>query len=103
MSSTNKNAKEPYETTPDPSIWDTREGMMSEQEVRQRSEERGKGQEGKVRADQSGEGGPQDGGDPAQRADDEGGVAGRLKRKNAEEYEGTEQQNAKDWQKYDWA
>lgn len=103
MTSSNERANEPFETQPEESVWDTREGMMSEEEVRQLSEERGKGEEGAVRADQSGEGGPQDGGDPAQRADLEGGVSGRLHRKNAKEYEGRPQQNAADWEKYDWA
>lgn len=101
MSSTDK--REPFDTPPDESIWDTRETMMSEEQVRRLSEERGKGAEGDVRADQSGEVGAQDGGDPAQRADMEGGVSGRLKRKNAKQYEGVEQKKSKDWQKYDWS
>lgn len=99
----NEQNRELFEVPPEESIWDTRRDMMSEEEVRELSEEKGKGAEGAVRADQSGQPGYQPGGDPGQRADMEGGVSGRLERKNAKEYEDVEQTDAKDWQKYDWA
>jgi hypothetical protein len=67
--------------------WNTREGMMSEEEIRRLSQEKGKGAEGAERADQAGKVGPQPYGDAARRADQEGGPTGAFKRKNAAEYE----------------
>lgn len=86
-----------------PSIWDTREGMMSEEEVGRLAEERGMGEEGRDRADQSGQTGPQDGADPSQRPAYEGGGRGDLLRKKAQEREETNQttKDSGDWTKYD--
>jgi hypothetical protein len=90
-----------------PSIWDAREGMMSEEEVARLAEERGKGEEGRDRADQSGQRGPQEGADPSQRPAYEGGPRGDLLRKKAEEEEEEESTESDtksdDWTKYDWS
>jgi hypothetical protein len=83
--------------------WDTREGMMSEEEVERLSAERGHPEIGKVRADQSGEPGPQPYGDAARRADQEAGPTGEFRRKLTEEKSDEPQKPASQWKKYDWA
>jgi hypothetical protein len=87
MSPNNENARESFETQPEPSIWEKREEMLSEEETRRLSADKGKGQEGAVRADQKGRPGPQPEGNPAARADLEGGVSGQFHRKVLEESE----------------
>jgi hypothetical protein len=73
---TTGNLREPYENDkePEPNMWETREGMMSEEDVRRLSEEKGKGEIGNVRADQTVEPGPNEGADPVQRPDIEGRI-----------------------------
>jgi hypothetical protein len=114
MSTGNEELREGFETQPPPSEWDTRDGMMSKEEIQQLGEGRGC-DPGYVaeRAEQEGQEGYQEGGDPVQRADMEGGVAGQLKAKKARIKEvadeekanrgETEEVDAKDWTKYDWA
>ncbi|HEY9791698.1 MAG TPA: hypothetical protein V6D22_14940 [Candidatus Obscuribacterales bacterium] len=83
--------------------WNTRQGMMSEEEVKELSAERGKPEIGAVRADQSGRPGPQPEGDPSRRADAESGPSGKLKRKKAENDKNKPPTPPSDWTKYDWA
>jgi hypothetical protein len=99
MNSDDENLKQ-NKNRPD---WETREGMMSEEEVERLSAERGYPEIGEVRADQSGEPGPQPYGDAARRADQEAGPSGAFKRKLTEEHSDKPEKPASEWKKYDWA
>ena len=83
--------------------WNTRENMMSEEEIERLAAEHGQPKIGKERADQAGHTGPQPYGDPSVRLDAEGGPQGKLLRKKDAENEHQEQPPAKDWTKYDWS
>ena len=114
MSAGNDELREGYETEAEKSEWDTRSEMMGKEEVQRLAEERGcdPGYAAE-RAEQEGQAGYQEGGDPGRRADLEGGVSGQLKAKKAHLREQakeeksaqgeTEEVDAKDWTKYDWS
>jgi len=87
----NKKVTEPYEETPAPSEFDTREHMMDQGQCETLSADRGKGAEGQVRCDQSGRVGEQPEGEPGRRADMEGGPSAELKLKNLDKFKDDEQ------------
>jgi hypothetical protein len=66
--------KEPSETPREIDEWETREGLMSEEDVRQLSHKKGKGLQGASRAKQAGQVGPN-----AERPGLEGGRAGEYR------------------------
>jgi hypothetical protein len=88
----NEDARELFDTTPEPNDWETRRNLMSEEEVRRLSEEKGKGADGAVRAHQAGHVGPEPEGEPSRRADMEGGVRGRFQGKLVQEFEAEDRQ-----------
>ena len=100
-----KQFREPSETaTNKPSDWDTRSGIMSEEEIRRLSAQKGKGELGASRADQSSKPGPN-----ADEPSLEGGRAGerRIGSQEDEARRNSRQEEppvpSDEWTKYDWS